>query len=158
MIHHYKSHVGKGGFAPATPGFDAVAPEWLFVYGATEAAPAIPAAESTLGSHPCVALSSAQVLPEWINRNLAGNAFAANGDNLLNFVSHARGSLHSDLLTTLRGEPLNLPSALLVAGAIRTLMTFVISCLLRFPMSDELTFAPSKKSSQAMTQEGNEEE
>jgi hypothetical protein len=93
MIHHYKSHVGKGGFAPATPGFDAVAPEWLFVYGATEAAPAIPAAESTLGSHPCVALSSAQVLPEWINRNLAGNAFAANGDNLLNSVSHARGSL-----------------------------------------------------------------
>jgi hypothetical protein len=93
MIHHYKSHVGNGGFAPATPGFNAVAPEWLFVYGATEAAPAIPAAESTLGSHPCVALSSAQVLPEWINRNLAGNAFAANGDNLLNFVSHARGSL-----------------------------------------------------------------
>jgi hypothetical protein len=95
MIHHYKSHVGNGGFAPATPGFNAVAPEWLFVYGATEAAPAIPAAESTLGSHPCVALSSAQVLPEWINRNLAGNAFAANGDNLLNFVSHARGSLQS---------------------------------------------------------------
>jgi hypothetical protein len=94
MIHHYKSHVGNGGFAPATPGFNAVAPEWLFVYGATEAAPAIPAAESTLGSHPCVALSSAQVFPEWINRNLAGNAFAANGDNLLNFVSHARGSLH----------------------------------------------------------------
>jgi hypothetical protein len=94
MIHHYKSHVGNGGFAPATPGFNAVAPEWLFVYGATEAAPAIPAAESTLGSHPCVALSSAQVLPEWINRNLAGNAFAANGDNLLNFVSRARGSLH----------------------------------------------------------------
>jgi hypothetical protein len=38
-------------------------------------------------------LSSAQVLPEWINRNLAGNAFTANGDNPLNFVSHARGSL-----------------------------------------------------------------
>jgi len=93
MIRHYKAHVSNGGFAPATPGFNAVAPEWLFVSGATEAAPAIPAAESTLGSHPCVALSSAQVLPEWINRNLAGNAFAANGDNLLNFVSHARGSL-----------------------------------------------------------------
>ena len=42
-----------------------------FPYGAAVAAPAIPAAESTLGSHPCVALSSAQVLPEWINRNLA---------------------------------------------------------------------------------------
>src|SRR3984893_5399355 len=89
------SHDQKRGSAPATPGFNAVAPEWLFLYGAAEAAPAIPAAESTLGSHPCVALSSAQVLPEWVNRNLAGNAFAANGDNLLNFVSHARGSLHT---------------------------------------------------------------
>ena len=56
--------------------------------------PVIPAAESTLGSHPCVALPSAQVLPEWTNRNLAGNAFAANGDNPLNSLSHARGSLH----------------------------------------------------------------
>ena len=81
-----------GGSAPATPGFNAVAPEWL--YGAAEAAPAVPAAESTLGSHPCVALSSAQVLPEWINRNLAGKVLAANGDNPLNFVSHSRGSLH----------------------------------------------------------------
>ncbi len=93
MIRHYKSHVSNGGFAPPTPGFNAVAPEWLLVYGATEAAPAIPAAESTLGSHPCVALPSAQVLPEWFNRNLAGKAFAANGDSPLNFVSHARGSL-----------------------------------------------------------------
>ena len=69
-------------------------------YGAADAAPAIPAAESTLGSHPCVALSSAQVLPEWINRNLAVNAFAANGDNPLNFVSHSRGSLQFDGLKT----------------------------------------------------------
>src|SRR5216684_4573975 len=58
-----------------------------------DAAPAIPAAESTLGSHPCVALPSAQVLPEWINRNLAAKCFAPNGDNPLNFVSHSRGSL-----------------------------------------------------------------
>jgi hypothetical protein len=72
-----------GGSAPATPGFNAVAPEWFVSYGAAEAAPVIPAAESTLGSHPCVALSSAQVLPEWINRSLAGNQFAANGDNPL---------------------------------------------------------------------------
>jgi hypothetical protein len=84
----------NGGAAPATPGFNAVTPEWLVTYGAADAAPAVPAAESTLGSHPCVALSSAQVLPEWINRNLAGHAFAANGDNPLNFVSHSRGSLH----------------------------------------------------------------
>ena len=47
--------LGGGVSAPATPGFNAVAPEWLF-YGAAEAAPAVPAAESTLGSHPCVAL------------------------------------------------------------------------------------------------------
>jgi len=55
MIRHYKSQATNGGFAPATPGFNAVAPEWVF-YGAAEAAPAIPAAESTLGSHPCAAL------------------------------------------------------------------------------------------------------
>ena|SRR5437899_700288 len=83
----------NGGSAPATLGFSAVAPEWLS-YEAADAAPAIPATESTLGSHPCVALSSAQVFPEWINRNLAANAFASNGDNPLNFVSHSRGSLH----------------------------------------------------------------
>ena len=83
-----------GGSAPATPGFNAVAPEWQPGCGAANtAAPAIPAAESTLGSHPCVALSSAQVIPEWINRNLAAKRFPANGDNPLNFVSHSRGSL-----------------------------------------------------------------
>ena len=92
----WNGHRGSryGGSAPATPGFNAVAPEWLINYGAADAAPAIPAAESTLGSHPCVALSSAQVLPEWINCNLAGNRFAANGDSPLKFVSHSRGSLH----------------------------------------------------------------
>src|SRR6476646_7805405 len=87
------SQLPNGGSAPATPGFNAVAPEWLTNYGAADAAPAFPAAESTLGSHPCVALSSAQVLLEWINCNLAGNHFAANGDNPFNFVSHSRGSL-----------------------------------------------------------------
>jgi len=85
----------NGGSAPATPGFNAVAPERLFFYRAAEAAPAVPAAESTLGSHPCVALSSAQVISEWINRSLAVNAFPANGDNSLNFVSHSRGSPQS---------------------------------------------------------------
>src|SRR6202051_1496191 len=90
----YACQLPNGGSAPATPGFNVGAPGWLFSHGRAAPAPAIPAAESTLGSHPCVALSSAQVLPEWINRNLAGNAFAANGDNPLNFVSHVRGSLH----------------------------------------------------------------
>ena len=87
----------NGGSAPATLGFSAVAPEWLS-YGAADAAPAIPATESTLGSHPCVALSSAQVLPAWINRNPADNAFASNGHNPLNFVSHSRGSLQKCVL------------------------------------------------------------
>ena len=86
------STLHNGGSAPATPGFTAVAPEWPG-YGAADAAPAFPAAESALGSHPCVALSSAQVLPEWINRNPAANAFASNGGNPLNFVSHSRGSV-----------------------------------------------------------------
>ena len=90
----YPTQTRNGGSAPATPGFNAVTPEWLIAYGAADAAPAFPVAESTLGSHPCVALSSAQVLPEWINHNLAGNRFAANGDNPLNFVSHSKGSPH----------------------------------------------------------------
>lgn len=90
----YAWQLANGGSAPATLGFTAVAPEWLS-YRAANAAPAIPAAESTLGSHPCVALSSAQVLPEWTNRTPADNAFASNGDNPLNFVSHSRGSLQT---------------------------------------------------------------
>ena len=67
----------NGGSAPATPGFNAVAPEWP--YGAADAAPAIPAAESTLGSHPCVALSSAQVLPEWTTSTPPCNDFSSYG-------------------------------------------------------------------------------
>jgi len=63
--------------------------------GAADAAPAVPAPESTLGSHPCVALSSAQVLPEWPITTPPCNDFSANGDNPLNLVSHSRGSLHS---------------------------------------------------------------
>src|SRR5215470_10240643 len=89
----------NGGSAPATPGFNAVAPEWRFG-GAADPAPAVPAAESALGLRPRIALSSAQVLPEWINRNTAANAFALNGDNPLNFVSHPRGSVQT--LTLLR--------------------------------------------------------
>ena len=35
----------------------------------------IPAAESTLGPHPCVALSSAQVVPVSLNCNLSRHHF-----------------------------------------------------------------------------------
>src|SRR5690242_5522099 len=56
---------------------------------------AIPAAESALGSHLCVALSSAQVLPGWTTSTSPCNDFSANGDYPLNFVSRSRGSLHN---------------------------------------------------------------
>ena len=75
-----------GGSAPATLGFNAFGPERLY-YGATLIAPAVPAAEPALGSHPCVALSSARVFPEWTQSRLAINVFPANGDYPLNFVS-----------------------------------------------------------------------
>jgi len=97
------------GAPPLRPaGFIAVAPERL---GAGRAAPphAVPAAETTLGSHPCVALSSAQVLPEWNYPSLAVNAFPANGDYPLNSVSHSRGSLHG-LTHAPRASPGTLPS------------------------------------------------
>ena|SRR5207253_7339208 len=68
---------------------------WSF-WGTGYARPhAIPAAESALGSHLCVALSSAQVLPGWTTSTSPCNDFSANGDYPLNFVSHPRGSLQS---------------------------------------------------------------
>jgi len=56
--------------------------------------PAIPAAESALGLRPRIALSSAQVLPEWITSTSPRNDFSSNGDNPLNFLSHSMGSPH----------------------------------------------------------------
>ena len=84
-----------GGSAPATLGFNAFGPEWLYC-GATLVAPAVPAAEPALGSHPCVALSSARVFPAWTQSRLAINVFPANGDYPLNFVSKI-GALHVGL-------------------------------------------------------------
>ena len=106
-----------GGSAPATPGFNALGQEWTLVsqpvggcvclalLGHGQAAnsvgrralPAasIPAPESALRSRPRVALSSAPVIPEWTQHPLAVNAFPANGDNPLNFVSHSRGSFQT---------------------------------------------------------------
>ena len=49
-----------------------------------EPPPAIPATESALGLRPRSALSSAQVLPEWITSTSPCNTFAANGDYPLN--------------------------------------------------------------------------
>src|SRR5262245_37092373 len=58
-----------------------------------EPPPAIPAAESALRLRPRIALSSAQLLPEWITSTSPRNDFSSNGDYPLNFLSHARGSL-----------------------------------------------------------------
>src|SRR5262245_37756987 len=88
-------HRRHGSSAPATPGFTAVGPEWLVRNKGAETAPAIPAPESTLGPHPCVALYSAQVPPEWSSRNLAVHV-STDGDYSLKFVSHSRGSVQSE--------------------------------------------------------------
>ena len=51
----------NGGSAPKPPGFNAFAPRFSISQGG-QAALAISASESALGSHPCVALSSARLL------------------------------------------------------------------------------------------------
>jgi hypothetical protein len=82
------------GAAPETPRFIAVAPESLCYFAAAHAAPAIPASESTLGSHLCVALSSAQLLSEWTTSTQSCNDFSLDGNYPLNLLSHSKGSLH----------------------------------------------------------------
>jgi hypothetical protein len=82
------------GAAPETPGFIALGPESHYYFGAACTAPAIPASESTLGSHPSVALPSAQVLSEWTTSTRPCNDFSLHGNYPLNLLSHARGSLH----------------------------------------------------------------
>jgi hypothetical protein len=85
-----------GGSAPATPGFIALWQEWGAEGHRSKWRPSsFPAAESALRSHPCVALSSAQVLTEWIHQPSAVNACEANGEYPLNFVPHFRGSVQS---------------------------------------------------------------
>src|SRR5215467_11731189 len=58
-------------------------------------ASAIPAAGSALESHPCGALSSAQVFPGWTQSTSPRYDFSSNGDYPLNFVSQSRGSLQT---------------------------------------------------------------
>src|SRR6478752_10755612 len=81
------------GAAPETPRFIAVAPESLH-FGASFTAPAIPASVSSLGSHLCVALSSAQVFSEWTTSTQPRNDFSFNGNYPLNLLSHSKGSFH----------------------------------------------------------------
>jgi hypothetical protein len=80
------------GAAPETPRFIAVAPESLCYIGADCTAPAIPASGSTLRSHLCVALSSAQTFSEWKTSTQPCNDFSLNGRYPLNSLSHAKGS------------------------------------------------------------------
>jgi hypothetical protein len=84
------------GAPPETPGFTAFGPESFNCLGTACAAPAIPAPESTLGSHPCVALPFAQVLSEWKILTPSCHDFSLNGKYPLNLLSHARGSLQRD--------------------------------------------------------------
>jgi hypothetical protein len=77
---------------PSALGFNAFAPEWPAL-GAADAAPAVSAPESMLGSHFCVALCSAQAHPEWTTSTSPCNTLSVNGDHPLNFVSHSRHSL-----------------------------------------------------------------
>src|SRR5262245_4359440 len=84
------------GLCPQTPEICRLIRQngWSF-WGTGCARPlAIPAAGSALGSHLCVALSSAQVLPGWTTSTSPCNDLSSNGDYPLNFVSHSRGSLH----------------------------------------------------------------
>lgn len=54
------------GASPQTPGFIAFRPGWIWTEGASRArSPPIPAPGSALGSHPCVALSSAPASVEF---------------------------------------------------------------------------------------------
>ena len=55
-----------GGFAPRPPGFIALVPSLIWTAGARfTRSRSIPAPESALRSHPCVALSSAPAIREF---------------------------------------------------------------------------------------------
>jgi len=86
------------GRCPQTPGIYRVVAR-MSATGTGSARPqAIPAAGSALESHPCVALSSAQVRSGWTSSTSPCNNLAANGDYPLNFVSHSRGSLQGEVV------------------------------------------------------------
>jgi hypothetical protein len=101
-----KAHNEELGFfhqgrCPETPRFIAVAPESLCYFGAASTAPAIPASESALGSHLCVALPSAQVFSEWTISTQPCNDFSLDGNYPLNLLSQPKGSLQLRVVTSL---------------------------------------------------------
>ncbi len=87
-------HLADRGLCPCDPGIYRFPARMAKRTRGGSTAPVIPATESALEFHPWSALSSAQLCPQWTNNNLAANAFPANGDSLLNFVSQPRGPLH----------------------------------------------------------------
>ena len=89
-LQHAFLHWGR---CPQTPGIYRVVARMASTGTGSARPQAIPAAGPALGSHPCVALSSAQVSPGWTTSTSPCNNSAANGDYPLNFVSHSRGSL-----------------------------------------------------------------
>src|SRR6266849_10290376 len=80
------------GLRPQTPGIYRFQGQNGWLWRRPEPPPAIPAAESALGLRPRIALSSAQVLPEWIISTSPRKDFSSNGDYPLNFLSHWKGS------------------------------------------------------------------
>src|SRR6266478_3537561 len=82
------------GLRPQTPGIYRFQGQNGLWWRRPEPPPAIPAAESALGLRPRIALSSAQVLPEWLTSTSPRNDFSSNGDNPLNFLYHSMGSPH----------------------------------------------------------------
>ena len=66
------------GLRPCDPGIYRFRPECRRRAGAIASPRLIPAAESALRSHPCVAVSSARVIPEWNDQLLADNRYPSN--------------------------------------------------------------------------------
>ncbi len=98
-------HLADRGLCPCDPGIYRFPARMAKRTRGGSTAPVIPATESALEFHPWSALSSAQLCPQWTNNNLAANAFPANGDSLLNFVSQPRGPLHSPAVRHHRPNP-----------------------------------------------------
>ena len=86
MRHHHR-RLDSGGSAPATRDLTQLGRNGCFGWERQTPLHPFPRLSRRSGLHPCVALSSAQVLPEWTISTPPCNDFSANGDYPLNFVS-----------------------------------------------------------------------
>jgi hypothetical protein len=89
----------SGGSAPSPLGFIALAPEWMGLGTGGSRPQAIPAAESALRSHPCVAVPSAQVRSVYGQELHRSQLFAENGNCRISGLSHKRAQSRSTVLT-----------------------------------------------------------